>query len=869
MSPLGTGFLERAALSRIRECRYVGTRHPHARRARWLAAIGHLLALALCGAWNEHTVAKEIPERPKYPIKMDTLSDAEFGRMFFAEIDLEYPGLQAARAAVNKGDYTTALAEWSKVFMARMQALPLVPWSGNNWFSVDMPMTPNRVVLRHKVPLDFGPAGRMSWYDLKHWKQDTGTGLHVNFMWHTKAIIAKVEENLGTSRRHIASQRPYTDEELFSRWAAIWRDFVNNNWRIGMPLAHDPELRRRTLAEAGLDKEPLEWGNRIAFVQQAVVSWMMGNWFAETQHAIQASPDEFARYVSPRAQAEMVYFMVVWPLENLTDIRQMPVEKLAGGAPNQSQDKSVQLLRFAMMAPEFMRGQKLAELTGKLIKTILGVDGYFAATTDAQPDGSGTELSYNYMHSLINAAEDWLRITQTQEPQPDWAEPARRAMELRRRFYANLATPTGLQPLCKGPHSATSRVALVGREGQTPGYSSLAFPWHGLYMMRSGWGEKDLYLSLVNCRVGQGHAAEDATSIILEAHGRFMLVHNAGEGWGNSPYFGSSWAKNTVHVDGLAQRRCAQAPHGAYREPQDGRWHTSAHFDFAEGTYRYGYGPAPVDMRDKPKVQIADVTHTRQAIFVKAAALWFVMDIMNAPAATAHEYTQLWHFHKDFPQESVVPDAATQTIATKDAGDTNVFLYQAAPASLTYRKFHGEGWNATGDKNTGTMPVTVRGWHNTGGGYDGKDIFPAVDVHATWKGRGRQVVVTALVPSANDTSPVMKCERIVSSDRVGLTVELTGGVRVTCVAAQAAAPIAVAPLSAPAHALVMVEKPGVPARGLSLGPDPEHRKANDPSADWDFEFILDHGTLRSVAPIKSPSGFHWQQGANGPRPAYE
>lgn len=827
------------------------------------------LVVAFCIPWTGQAPAKEIPERPRYPIKMDTLSDEQFGRMFFAEIDLDHPGLEAVRAAVLENAYTEAIAEWSKVFMARMQSLPLVPWPVHNWYAVDMPMTPDRVVLRHKVPLDFGPVGRMSWYDLKHWEQDTGSGLHVNCMWHTKAIIAAVEENLGTSRRRIASNHPYTDEALFTRWAAIWRDFVNNNWRIGMPLAYDAQLRRHTLTRAGLDKEPSEWGSRIAFVQQALVSWMLGNWFAETQHAIQASPDEFARYVSPRTVAEMVYFMVVWPLENLTDMRRQTPESLAGGSPNQSQDKSVQLLRFAMMAPEFLRGQQLTALTGKLIKTILGVDGYFASTTDAQPDGSGTELSYNYMYSLAGCGEDWLLITQASEPKPDWAEPARRAVELRRRFYANLGTPTGLQPLCKGPHSGKSPVPLVGRNGDVPGYTSLAFPWHGLYMTRSGWGVKDLYLSLVNCRSGQGHAAEDANSIILEAHGRYMLVHNAGEGHGNSPYFGSSWAKNTVHVDGLAQLRCSQPARGAFEKPQDGRWHTSPSFDFAEATYRYGYGRPPVDLNDRPKPEVSDVTHTRQVIFVKNAALWLVVDIMQAPASATHEYAQLWHFNKDFAHEAVVPDAAMQTIATNDAGGANVFLYQAGTASLTYRKFHGEGWNDTAEKNTGNMPVTVRGWHNTGGGYDGRDIFPAVDVHAIWKGQGRQVVVTALVPAADAVSPVVKCERLVASDRVALTIDRMGGLRVTCVIAQTATPITVAPLPSPAHAVVIVDKPGTPPRGLLLGPYPDEHRDKAVSPAWDFEFVMEKATAKPVASVISPAGFRWQEDANGVRPVYE
>jgi hypothetical protein len=819
----------------------------------------------------------KIPERPKYPVKMDTMSDAEFGKLFFAEIDLDYPGLAPVKTAVARGDYPTALNEWAKVFIGRLQRINPVPWPTHNWLPLDMPMTPDRVVLKHEVVKDFGPVGQMDWYGLKDW------GLHVNCLWHTKAIIFKVEDNLKkfnetggqelseTMRgqhqavsRQVATSK-YTNEQLYTRWAGIWRDFVNNNWRIGMPLADDAELRKAKLAEAGLEKEPPEWGSRIAFGNQALVSWLVGNWFAETQHAVQAAPEEFRRFVSPRTQAEMVYFMIVWPIENLTNQRTMPLDKLARGCPNQSQDKSVQLLRFAVIAPEVHRGKGLLDLTFGLIKTILGMDGYFFSTTDQQKDGSGTENSYNYMTSLLHAGESWLSMAETMEARPDWFEPARQALSMRRRFLANLVTPTGLQPLAKGPHNGVSPVPLVGRGTPPPPYTSLAFPYHGLYMMRDGWSTNALYLSLVNCRRGQGHDAEDANSVILEAYGRYMLVHNAGEGWGNSPYFGSSWAKNTVHVDGLAQLRNTTPARGAFKEPQDGRWYASSHFDFAESTYRYGYGPAPVDMKDKPKIAVTNVTHTRQAIFVKGASLWFVVDIMDAPADSTHEYSQMWHFNRDFPQNAVMADAGVRTIATHDPAGPNLFLYQAATAPLSYRKFYGEGWTGKEEKHTSNMPSTVRGWHNTGGGYDGKSIFPAVDVYATWKGQGTQTIVTAMVPSPGTVNRVVKADRIEDADRIGLVLNMRDGTRVEFTMALNGETLAFAPGKARAQVCVVVERPGDTPRGLLLGTTGFAGKRKIPAS---CEFALDKKQFSVVSPIQSPTTFRWVGPAGREVPDY-
>jgi hypothetical protein len=89
-----------------------------------------------------------------------------------------------------------------------------------------------------------------------------------------------------------------------------------------------------------------------------------------------------------------------------------------------------------------------------------------------------------------------------------------------------------------------------------------------------------------NPRRGGGHESNDGNKIMLEAYGRYMLVANSGEeGWAFS-----SWSQNTIGVDGQGQSRVSLPRHGAYSTPMDGRWYTSANFDFAESTYRYPYG---------------------------------------------------------------------------------------------------------------------------------------------------------------------------------------------------------------------------------------------------------------------------------------
>jgi hypothetical protein len=774
---------------------------------------------------------------------MEALSDPEFGKMFFAEINPDHPDLQEAKPALAKGDFPAALGAWARRFVARLRAMPLAPWSGHNWKPLDPIMRPDTVVMHHGKAKDFGPPGKMDWYGLRDWE------LHVNFMWHPKAITKAIEENAA------GRKGKYTNEQLYTRWAAIWRDFCSNNWRLGLPFAGDAELRRRTLAAAGLAEPPHEWGSQVGFRQQLCVSWLLGNWFADLQHASLAAPADFERSVSPRLLAEMAYFMLVWPTENLTDGGKATAARLVEGVPNQFHEKTTQLLRLGLLLPEFHRGARLSALAQEAVRVIIGMEGHRTPNSDCHPDGSGTENSLNYMRSLVPIGGEWLILAKTLPAAPDWSGPLRGAVELRRRFMAHLGTPTGSQVLCKGIHE--KKGDPVGRAEPYPPYTSIAFPWHGLYMMRGAWGENALFLSLHNPRRGQGHEADDGNKIMLEAFGRYLLVASGGEDAGR--FCSSSWAQNTVNVDGLGQARTAWPRAGAYDRPQPGRWHTSPHFDFAESTYTGGYGAVAGPGRGTSPVKIADVRHTRQAIFAREAGIWIVTDILEAPPEAEHAYAQVWCFHKDFPRESVTADPGRGLVATREANRPNLSLHQAGPMALTYRSFYGEG-NTTGDARPrgDRLPDSARGWHNAGSGYDAGDVHPAVNVHAEWTGRGRQTLVTAIVPSLDTRSPVTSAEPLKTPDTIGLALRLGTGATVLYEASLSGSATPLVRLGFNAASGVRFEKVGASVRGLRLGP-----------ADTDgSEFVLENGVLRDQAPVLPPQTFRWTGPPGEERPLY-
>ena len=66
--------------------------------------------------------------------------------------------------------------------------------------------------------------------------------------------------------------------------------------------------------------------------------------------------------------------------------------------------------------------------------------------------------------------------------------------------------------------------ATFGKQGKKPDFTSVAFPWAGQYVMRSGWGEDDLYLMFESGPFGTGHQHEDKLSMFVYGLGRVLLT---------------------------------------------------------------------------------------------------------------------------------------------------------------------------------------------------------------------------------------------------------------------------------------------------------------------------------------------------------
>ena len=154
-------------------------------------------------------------------------------------------------------------------------------------------------------------------------------------------------------------------------------------------------------------------------------------------------------------------------------------------------------------------------------------------------------------------------------------------------------------------------VATDGVKGEVPAKTTRGFPEGGYYMLRSGWGKGDetsfreqLYLLFDTGRNEPWHAHFDMLNIIISAYGYDLLVDPGRYTYNDGPerdYFKSTQAHNTVVIDGRDQARDLS--------PQVTEFLSFSNFDYVAGNYKDSCG----------------VIHKR-SVFFKKPFYWIVTD---------------------------------------------------------------------------------------------------------------------------------------------------------------------------------------------------------------------------------------------------
>lgn len=440
--------------------------------------------------------------------------------------------------------------------------------------------------------------------------------------------------------------------------------------------------------------------------------------------------------------------------------------------PNQYFHTSTALLRLAQALPEARNAS-----AAFLIAQSRLCD---AIATQVYPDGTDIEQSPNYNPNTTKHVKAILAMLgdAPESRKSIFRDAARRRV----RYIAQVLTPDlGMIDLAKAHHADNCRALLAdqgrlfgvpeavwlateGAEGSAPTYRSVAMPYSGFYVLRSGFERTAEYLFFkASPRPAGGHMHEDNLSFVLAADSRLLLVDSGNFSYTNNTpldramnaYSDHTLSHSTVTVDGQGQsRRVAmqrdrpnpfEVPPVSARGARKlaNRCLAGARFEYVEGDYADGYGPD----------NALRVRHARRILWVRGRG-WLVIDLLEPSDAQEHAYTQTWMLGPDFAGRCELRGG---TLATTADG-TNLRLLFLQPGAFASELLCGQD-------------EPPRGWYTV---HYGQRV-PKPDVHVAWRGTGHQLVGAWV---QTDATPAARVRSVQSVDgRLRLQIDFVDGAR--------------------------------------------------------------------------------------------
>lgn len=530
------------------------------------------------------------------------MDDAEV-KAFFELVNLDYPGLETVKAAVQSGDYAQAKERIVQYYRTRTKPgwyWKGVPkrglWSSHDDASADDILARRFTVLTRTVQLG----------DKVDWAANPVEDREWTWLLNRHQFFQKLGLAYGRTR----------DE----RYAADFNDLVYD-WVMSNPV---PETR------GGLAHS---WRTIEAGIR------MLSSWPA-SWHFFKDSPSftTDARILMLKSFTEHAEYLYKYP---------------SGGNWNLMENNG--LLHVGALFPEFREAEKWRKTSVERFVSQMNHQVY--------PDGMQFELTTSYHNvSLWNFMQPVLlsRIADG----VDFPEEYIDALVGMQVFNAGMQRPDGMLPMVNDSDLSDqlSRIRTQALElgaDKLPGLKpllevepaaeSVFFPYSGLFCMRTGSKQQDLYMMMDAGPYGAGHQHEDKLNVEVYAYGRPFVVDPGRFTYtGPGSFFRASGAHNTILVDGSGQnRRGVDRSKWIVSEPAPGcRWISNDGFDYAEGTYEDGYGPE----------NDTSVTHTRKVFFAKPE-YWVVIDVLSGEGE--HGLEQMWHF---MPGEVAVEPGIARTL---------------------------------------------------------------------------------------------------------------------------------------------------------------------------------------------------------------
>ena len=190
--------------------------------------------------------------------------------------------------------------------------------------------------------------------------------------------------------------------------------------------------------------------------------------------------------------------------------------------------------------------------------------------------------------------------------------------------------------------------ATDGDDGKKPDFTSKLFPVGKKAVMRTNWSNKAMYF-FTDADGGVGnHAHPDDNSIVVAAHGQYLLVdplYGTYSASAAKTWLTSSKAHNIVVMNGKNQTTGASANIGTIPE-----WETNNSYDFVTTSAK----------------TTTDAKDYKRSTFFYRDKLFIVSDYIIPNSETANnKYVQNWHY---LPEAAITMDEETKIVKTNFLG---------------------------------------------------------------------------------------------------------------------------------------------------------------------------------------------------------
>ena len=203
--------------------------------------------------------------------------------------------------------------------------------------------------------------------------------------------------------------------------------------------------------------------------------------------------------------------------------------------------------------------------------------------------------------------------------------------------------------------------ATDGKNGTPPSFTSKLFPDGKKAIMRTGWGDNDMYL-FMDADGGVGtHSHPDDNAVVVMAHGQYLLVdplYGTYSGSAIADWLTSTKAHNLVTVNGASQAYNKSAAVGKID-----RWETNNSYDFST-----------MDSPATPGIS----SYKRSILFIRNN-FWLVNDYLVPDSTKTNTYVQSWHY---LPEADPSMDSETKTSRT-NMPEVNIQVVPVKPEDFS------------------------------------------------------------------------------------------------------------------------------------------------------------------------------------------